>query len=97
MQRQEIALATAAGEGIGTGITPHIAAVAPVPAELDIVGVRAAVLLENQDELVLAAIERAHAGIVLDPDTQILEFAVDLLNSGEQLGEMAPVHAQVMQ
>jgi len=67
------------------------------PTELHIVAVRAAALFEDQDELVLAAIERAHAGIVLDPDTQILEFAVDLLNSGEQLGEMAPVHAQVMQ
>jgi len=97
VQGQEIALATAAGKGIGAGIVPHIAAVAPKPAELDIVAVRAAALLEDQDELVLAAIERAHAGIVLDPHTQILEFAVDLLDSGEQLAEMAPVHAQVMQ
>jgi D-hexose-6-phosphate mutarotase len=35
MQRQEIALLAAAGEGIGSGITPHIAAVAPKLAELD--------------------------------------------------------------
>ena len=76
---------------------PHIAAVAPKPAELDIIAVPPAALFENQHELMLAAIERAHAGIVLDPDTQILEFVVDLLNSGEQLGEMAPVHAEVMQ
>jgi len=59
--------------------------------------VRPAALLKDQDELVLAAIERAHAGIVLDPDAHILEFAIGLLADGEQFGEMAPIHADVMQ
>ena len=58
---------------------------------------RPAALLEDQDELVLAAIQRAHASIVLDPDAHILEFAIGLLADGEQFGEMAPIHADVMQ
>src|SRR6516162_8695249 len=97
VQGQEIALLAAAGEGISAGITPDIAAMTAKPTELDIVAVRTAALLKDQDELVLAAIERAHAGIVLDPDTQILEFAIGLLADGEQFGEMAPIHADVMQ
>src|SRR5438270_209425 len=88
VQCQEITLRAAAGEGIGAGVIPHIAAVAPKPAELDIVAVRPAALFEDQDELVLAAIERAHAGIVLDPDAHILEFAIGLAASVEQFLEM---------
>ena len=40
VERQQITLLATAGKGIGPGITPHIAAVAPKPAELDIVAVR---------------------------------------------------------
>jgi hypothetical protein len=38
-QGQQIALVAAAGEGVGPGIMPHIAAVAAEPAKLDIVAV----------------------------------------------------------
>src|SRR5215469_17979592 len=51
VQRQQVALLPMAGEGVGAGITPHIAAVAPKLAELDIVAVRAAAPLKHQDEL----------------------------------------------
>jgi hypothetical protein len=30
----------------------------------------------NDDELMLAAVERADAGIILSPDAEVLEFAV---------------------
>jgi hypothetical protein len=41
--------------------------VPPMLAEPDIVPVRAFPVLEDEDQLVLAAVERAHAGIVLYP------------------------------
>src|ERR1700737_4781964 len=76
---------------------PDIAAVAAELAELDVVAVRSAALLEDQAELVLAAIERAHAGIVLDPDAEVLELAIGLGTGNQQLVEMAPVHANEVQ
>jgi hypothetical protein len=81
--RQQIALGAAAGEGVGSGIIPDIAAVAAELAELDIIAVSVASVLEDKDELVLAAVERAHAGIVLDPDAQILELAIGLSAGGQ--------------
>src|SRR5438046_7308131 len=97
MQGQEIALGAAASEGVGSGVVPHIAAVAPEPAELDVVAMLAATLLEDKDELVLAAIERTHAGIVLGPNAEGFELAIDLGTSGQQFLEVAPVHADVVQ
>jgi hypothetical protein len=71
MERQEIALLAAAGEGVGSGIAPHIAAISAILAELDVVAVPAAAVLEHKHKLVLAAVERAHPAIVLDPDTEV--------------------------
>ena len=53
VQRQQVALVAASAEGIATRIPPHIAAVAPKAAELDIVAVLVAAMLEDKDELVL--------------------------------------------
>src|SRR5262245_37396347 len=86
-----------AGKGIGAGVTPDIAAMASKPAELDIIAVLPTALLKDRDEFVLAAIERAHAGIVLDPDADILEFAIGASTGGEQFPVMTPVDADVMQ
>ena len=33
-------------------------------------------LLEDQDEFVLAAVERPHRGIILGPDAQVLQLAI---------------------
>src|ERR1700746_1555366 len=44
VQRQEIALLAATGEGVGSRVMPDIAAVAPVLAELDIVAVPVAAM-----------------------------------------------------
>jgi hypothetical protein len=50
MQRRQIALLAAAGEGVGTGVPPNIGAVAPKPAELDIVAMLAAAVLEDKNK-----------------------------------------------
>jgi hypothetical protein len=69
---------------------PDIAAVTAKLAELDVVAMRSAALFEDEDELVLAAVERAHTGIVLDPDTEVLQFATGFGTGGQQLVQMAP-------
>src|SRR5438309_6262556 len=71
MQRRQIALLAAAGEGVGPGVVPNITAVATELAELDIVAVWLAAVFEHKDQLVLAAVERTHAGAVLDPDAKV--------------------------
>src|ERR1700738_1629931 len=76
---------------------PDIAAVAAELAELDVVAVRSAALLEDKDELVLAAVQRTHTGIVLDPDAEVFQFAIGFRTCGQQLVEVAPVHADVVQ
>ena len=53
-------------------------------------------MLEDDDELVARAIEGAHAAVVLDPDDQVLKFREDGLARCEDLGQMAPVHADVV-
>src|SRR5215471_3107124 len=88
MQRREIALRAASAKGIAARVPPDIAAVTPKAAELDIVAVLVAALLEDKDELVLAAVERAHPGIVFDPDAEVLDRAVDAAGGSEQLGDM---------
>ena len=54
------------------GIAPDVGAVAAVSAELDVVDVRRRAGLEDEDELVLGAVERAHAGVGLGPDAEVL-------------------------
>src|SRR5690349_18315748 len=97
MQRRQIALLAAPGEGIGPGVIPDIAAVAPELAELDIVAVPVAAVFENEDKLVLTAVERAHPGIVLDPDAEVFQLAIDAAAGGQQVLGMAPVHADEVQ
>src|SRR5262252_8745861 len=83
MQRREITFLGAAAKGIAARIPPDIAAIAPKPAELDVVAVLVAAMFEDKDELVLAAVERAHSGIVLDPYAEVLDFAVDAVGGVE--------------
>src|SRR5438477_3855739 len=97
VQRQQIALLAATGEGIGARVVPHIAAVAPEPTELNVIAVILAAVFENGDKLVPAPIERAHPGIVLDPDAEVFELAVYPAADGEQVFAMALVHEQDMQ
>src|SRR5204863_6530371 len=82
---------------VGPGVMPNITAVATELAELDIVAVWLAAVFEHKDQLVLAAVERTHAGVVLDPDAEVFELAIDLAAGGQQLFGMAPVHENVVQ
>src|SRR5205823_7855007 len=94
--RQQIAFLGAASEGVDPGISPNIAAVAAELAELNVVAVGSAALLEDQDELVLAAVERAHPAVVLDPNTEIFQLAISLAAGGQYLVQVAPIHADVV-
>src|SRR5439155_13391494 len=78
------------------GIVEHVAAMATFGAEAEIVDVRRAAVLEDADQLVLAAIKRALPGIGFVPDQQVLPLGVERASSSQQLGEMAPIDEQVM-
>jgi len=53
-------------------------------------------VFEHGDKLVPAPIERAHPGIVLDPDADVFELVIRLAAGGQQLFDVAPVHADEM-
>jgi hypothetical protein len=57
-------------------------------AELDIVAVPLAAVFEDEDQLVLAAIERPHPGVVLDPDAEVFELAIGVAAGGQQLAQL---------
>src|SRR6267378_8563804 len=76
MQRQQIAFLATACKGAGAGIAPNIAAIAAKLAKLDVVAVPLAAAFEDEDKLVLAAVERPHPGIVLDPDNEVFQLAI---------------------
>src|ERR1700693_593963 len=77
-------------------IDADIGAVAAMAAEFDIVVMPRFAILEDADEFVLGAIERAHAAIRFDPDTEIEKIAIGLGSCAQKLAQMAPVHANVM-
>ena len=64
---------------------PDVAAVAAELAELYVIAVWALALLEHENQLVLASVERPHAGIVLSPDTEVFQLVVDMTASRENL------------
>ena len=55
--------------------------------------VRLAAVLEDEHELVLAAVEGTHACVVLGPDAQVLQLGISGLAGREQLPDVAPIHA----
>jgi FAD binding domain len=96
-QRQQIAFLATACKGAGAGIAPNIAAIAAELAKLDVVAVPLAAAFEDEDKLVLAAVERPHPGIVLDPHNEVFQLAIYVTAGGQQLFDEAPVHAEVVQ
>src|SRR5207253_224527 len=80
----------------GAGVVPVLCPVAAMLAELKIIDVRRGPTLPHEHQLMLRAIERAHAGIGLVPDTEVLELAIDLAPGGEHLPHVPPVHADLM-
>ena len=97
MVGEQVAFLAAPAEMAGRRIMPNIGPVAPELAELNVVPMRPVPILQHKDELVLAAVQRAHPGIVLDPDAEILELAVEAVGGEQQLQLMAPIHADVVQ
>src|SRR5437763_13199699 len=97
MQLKQVALFGLARERVDAGISPHIASVPAEAAELHVIAVRAGAGFEHEDELVLAAVQRAHPRIVLDPDAQIQKFGIDFAAGGEHLFHVPPIHKGVEQ
>ena len=83
-------------QAVEAGIIPDIGAIAAMAAELDIIDVRRRAVFEDRNQLVLGAVEAAHAAIVLAPDTEILEFAIDFTAGAQQGKQVAPIHADKM-
>src|SRR6056297_3624770 len=67
---REVRLA-ALPERVDARVVPDIRAVATMTAKVDIVDVARRAFLEDADQLVLGAIETAHAAIGLVPDAQV--------------------------
>ena len=82
---------------IHPGIIPNIGSVAPVPAEFDVIDMGHATDFEYGDEFVFGAVKRSHATVVLVPDAQIEKSVIERAPGGEELEQMPPVHANVMQ
>src|ERR1700730_17960840 len=97
VQGGEIALLPDPPEIADMRVMPDICAVAAVLTELDIVAVRGFAILEDEDQLVLAAVERAHAGIVFDPDAEVFELGVDRCSGSSQVNLVPTIHAQEIQ
>src|SRR4051794_30950485 len=65
MQREQVALLAIAPERVRPRIGPNVGSVAAVAAQLDVVPMRSPALFVHQNQLVLAAVERTHAGAAL--------------------------------
>src|SRR3954471_1696625 len=80
---------------IDASIVPDICPTTTMLAELKIVDMRCAPGLPDERQFMFRAVERAHAGVGLVPDTEVFEL-VDLPAGGEHLPHVAPVHADLM-
>jgi hypothetical protein len=67
-----------------------------VAPKLNVVQVSLLADTKDPDELMLAPIERALAGIRLDPDNQVQRLVVNCSTGFKQLAGMAPIHAHVV-
>jgi len=81
---------------VRSGIGPNVAAIAAMPAKLDVVQVPSATVLPGKNQLVLAPVKGAHPGVGLRPNNEILKFAINPPTGGEHLVKMSPVRAYEM-
>ena len=81
---------------VHAAVLPHIRAIPALLPQFEGVAVGRRPVLEGEDEFMARAIEGAHATVVLDPDDQILELLEDGLAGREDLGQVAPVHTDVV-
>ena len=77
-------------------VFPNIRPVTPVGPEFDIVDVPRGPRFVDGDQLVLGAVEGTHSTIRFVPDTDILEFGVDIASGRQELPDVAPVHADII-
>lgn len=75
-------LITMATEGVHASVIPDIGTVAALFAEAKVVDVGRRPILEDQHQLVLITIKCAHTTIILGPNRQLLDGAVNRLASG---------------
>jgi len=78
--------------GLDPGIAPDVCPATATLAEPHIVRVRAR-LLEHGHQLVLQAVQAAHAAVGLGPDTQVQKLETGRLALNDEIGGTAPVHA----
>src|SRR5215470_549868 len=83
-------------ERVDPGVMPHVGSRAAVAPQLNVVEVGGLAHAENADQFMLAAVERALASIRLYPHREIEHLAVDHLAGFDELTDMAPVHADIM-
>jgi hypothetical protein len=83
-------------ECVYAGIGPDIGSVATMPAEFYIVDMRPGSVLEHEHQLVLRAVEAAHAAIRLVPHAEVFQLRIGAFRGLKQLAHMAPVHTYIM-
>ena len=83
-------------EAIHAGVVPDVRARASVTAEFDIIEVRGSPTRNTPISSCWAAVEAALAGVRLDPHGQIEHLAIGLLAGLEQLTQVPPIHADIM-
>ncbi len=76
-------------------IIPHVGAMPSGLSKAEIVDVRPLPRLEYEDQLVFGAVERAHAGVGLVPDAEVLELAEDSRARFLHFAHVPPVHAHI--
>src|ERR1051325_2686602 len=84
-------------EGGHASIVPDVRSRTPMPPELDIVQMLRLPDAKDADKLVLAAVERALAGVCLHPHGDVDGIAVDGLSRRHQLGNVPPVGTDIME
>src|SRR5262249_15568379 len=83
-------------ERVDPGVMPDVGSRAAVAPKFNVVEVGLLAHAENADQFVLAAVERALAGIRLYPHREIEHLAVDHAAGFDELTDMAPIHADIM-
>ena len=92
MQGEKVSFVGRTGKRVGTRVLPDVAATTAELPELHVIAMRTLALLKNENQLMLAAIEGAHAGVVLGPYAKVLQLLIDPAAGCEQLRHMPPVH-----
>ena len=89
------AFLTFARKAVGAGVVPHVRAIAPEAAELNVVEVRLLAVSKHEYELMPRPVKRAHAPVALNPNTQVKKIEASGATGGKYLAHVAPVHAGV--